>query len=190
MAETTPNTTRKKKRKIPGQSKTRNKSKVRWPYPCSSSSSQTSFRFLPYLCLAQTPSSTYTSTHEAPLSYTFPSFSPKLMCCWLILLPFQVQKKTTKAKRPHERNSRKESPQSSVSCPRILHIPIKPTTYICYHKPNKTPNENKKIRHKEHWKIQPFQLTCCESSKCRAWTRGLALATASSEAAMEKWLHI
>lgn len=64
---------------------------------------------------------------------------------------------------------------------------IRPTIFICYHKESKLENENELSKNKEHWRIQPFQATSCEASKCRAWVRDLELAVASSEAAVEKW---
>lgn len=123
-------------------------------------------------------------------SYTFPSFSAKPRSCWLILLPFQVQKKSGEAEEPSESSLGEQAPCSSTSCPRSRDIPIKPTIFICYHKLKKTHNENKQIRHKEPWNTQPFQVTACGSSKCRAWVRDLERATAASEEATEMWSNI
>lgn len=62
MKQPTHETKRKRERKIPCKPKTRNNGKVRWPYPCSSSSPQISSGPLPYPCMAQTPSSTHIFT--------------------------------------------------------------------------------------------------------------------------------
>nr|XP_014710763.1 uncharacterized protein CXorf51A-like [Equus asinus] len=95
----------------------------------------------------------------------------------------KVQKKTRKAKRPLQRNSRKESPQLSSSCSRMPKRAIRPTIFICYHEQTKIQNENEQRRNKGHWRIQQCQITSCGARKCRAWARGQQLAAASSEAA-------
>lgn len=112
---------------------------------------------------------------------------PKQMPCRLTLSPFQVQKKTTKAKRPLQRNLREKSSQSPPSCSRTRKVAIRPMIFICYHKGTKECSENGDSGIKEHWKMQPSQVTFCAASKCRAWARNLELATASYEAAVENW---
>lgn len=190
MEQSAPKTKRKKEKKSPCQPKTRGSGKVRWSYLCSSSP-QVSPSPLPYPCLTQTPSSTHIPTHEASfLSISHPLSHPKQMPCWLTLLPFQVQKKTTKAKRSLQRNLRKKTPQSSPSCSGIRNAAIRPMIFICYHKLNEAHNENEQSGNMGHWKMQPSQVTSCAASKCRAWARNLELAAASSEAAVENWSDI
>ncbi|CAD7682815.1 unnamed protein product [Nyctereutes procyonoides] len=95
----------------------------------------------------------------------------------------KVQKKTTKPKRPLQRNLRKKTPRASPSSSRMPNTAIRPTIFICYHKPSEKQNENEPRGNKKHWKIQTFQVTSCTASKCQAWARNLA----SSEAAVENW---
>ncbi|VCW77807.1 unnamed protein product [Gulo gulo] len=97
----------------------------------------------------------------------------------------KVQKKTTKAKRPLQRNLRKETSPSSPSCSRIRKAAIRPMIFICYHKGTKAHSEHGENGMQGHWKMQPSQVTFCAASKCRAWARKLELATASYEAAVE-----
>lgn len=107
----------------------------------------------------------------SPASYTFPSSPHKPRSCWLILLPFQVQKRTMKVKRSRQRHSRKKSPEPSPSCSRKPDIAVRPMIFICNHKLHKTHNEYKHNRNNWPWKIQPFQVTSCSASKCRAWVK-------------------
>ncbi|XP_006944109.1 spermatid nuclear transition protein 4-like [Felis catus] len=97
----------------------------------------------------------------------------------------KAQKKTKKTKRPLRRNVKNKPPQSSPSCLRMPHRRVRPTIFICYHKLNKTPSENEQSRNKKHWKLQPFQITSCAASKCRAWARNVESATAYCEVAIE-----
>ncbi|XP_033057376.1 uncharacterized protein AH6.3-like [Trachypithecus francoisi] len=103
----------------------------------------------------------------------------------------KVEKKIIKVKKPLQRNSRKKT-QSPPSCSKKPRITMRPTTFACHHKQNKTQNKTQKSKHKIQRKIKirraspedignskPSQVTISAASKCRAWIRNVQLATAS-----------
>ncbi|DAA13320.1 TPA: mCG58077-like [Bos taurus] len=87
-------------------------------------------------------------------------------------------------RRTLQNKSRKKS-QPFPSYPRVSNRRIRPTTFICYHRLKNNSYKHKLSSYKKQWKIQPFKVTSCANSKCRAWARALEQAV-SMEAAMKK----
>lgn len=115
----------------------------------------------------------------SPLSQNIWSLS-KLKPDWPVAFPGAE-------KREHKKDPSKNQENNSIyslSYPRVSNRRIRPTTFICYHR-------LKTIHISTSWvvikEIQPFKVTSCANSKCRAWAKALEQAVSMEAVLWWKW---